>query len=393
MDKPVFQRASKKQAKLRMALDGPAGSGKTFTGLIAATVLRNGGKIAVIDTEHGSASKYADMFEFDTLQLTNFHPQRYIDGIRAAEEAGYSVILIDSLSHAWEGEGGVLQLHEEATKRQKTENSYTAWRDVTPIHRDLVEAILQSKCHVIATMRSKMDYVQVKGEDGRTTIKKVGMAPVQRQGMEYEFDVVGDLDIDHNMVISKTRCFAIADAVVSKPTAAWFEPIVKWLGEGEAAPKPTPAPAPSGNGHDKPQPAPAKPTTVREIGIGILSSATARAGKKTEDGSLWSKVIATEPQRQAVTMTLDQALGEMPAKEKDTTRHAIYRMLFSVDSSSELNMAEAGAVLDWLCLPRKSKSDPIALKPESTAEVALMAAAAIAAAEAAVATPDGGGGE
>ena len=234
--KPVFQRATKTQAKLRMALDGPAGSGKTFTGLIAATALRNGGKIAVIDTEHGSASKYADMFEFDVLQLSNFHPQHYIDGITAAEEAGYSVILVDSLSHAWEGEGGVLQLHEEATKRQRTENSYTAWRDVTPIHRDLVEAILQSKCHVIATMRSKMDYVQTKGDDGRTTIKKVGMAPVQRAGMEYEFDIVADLDVDHNMVISKTRCFSIADQVVSKPTAAWFGAIKSWLGEGAPAP-------------------------------------------------------------------------------------------------------------------------------------------------------------
>lgn len=233
--KPIFQRATKTQAKLRLALDGPAGSGKTFTGLIAATALRNGGKVAVIDTEHGSASKYADMFEFDTLQLTNFHPQHYIDGIRAAEEAGYSVILLDSLSHAWEGEGGVLQLHEEATKRQRTENSYTAWRDVTPIHRDLVEAILQSKCHIIATMRSKMDYVQTKGDDGRTTIKKVGMAPVQRAGMEYEFDIVADLDVDHNMVISKTRCFAIADQVVSKPTAAWFGTIKAWLGEGAPA--------------------------------------------------------------------------------------------------------------------------------------------------------------
>jgi len=247
--KPIFQRATKTQAKLRMALDGPAGSGKTFTGLIAATALRNGGKIAVIDTEHGSASKYADMFDFDVLQLANFHPQHYIDGIRAAEEAGYSVILVDSLSHAWEGEGGVLQLHEEATKRQRTENSYTAWRDVTPIHRDLVEAILQSKCHVIATMRSKMDYVQTKGDDGRTTIKKVGMAPVQRAGMEYEFDIVADLDVDHNMVISKTRCFAIADQVVSKPTAAWFGAIKSWLGEGAPAtvvekPKETPVPAP-----------------------------------------------------------------------------------------------------------------------------------------------------
>jgi hypothetical protein len=256
MDKPVFQRATKTQAKLRMALDGPAGSGKTFTGLIAATALRNGGKIAVIDTEHGSASKYADMFDFDVLQLTNFHPQHYIDGIRAAEEAGYSVILVDSLSHAWEGEGGVLELHDQATAREPGRNSYTSWRLVTPLHHNLVEAMLACKCHLLVTMRSKMEYILIE-ENGKQKPQKVGMAPIQRQGMEYEFDVVADLDYQHNMVISKTRCFSIADQVVSKPTAAWFGAIKAWLGEGAPAPvveakKATPAPAPvaapKGNG-------------------------------------------------------------------------------------------------------------------------------------------------
>ena len=232
--KIVFQRATMQQAKLRMALDGPAGSGKTFTGLIAATALCNGGRIAVIDTEHGSASKYAKMFEFYSLQLTNFHPERYIDGIRAAEEAGYSVILIDSLSHAWEGEGGVLELHDQATAREPGKNSYTSWRLVTPIQRDLVEAILQSKCHIIATMRSKTEYMLVE-ENGKQKPQKVGMAPIQRQGMEYEFDVVADLDTDHKMIITKSRCFAIADAVVTKPTVAWFGAIKTWLGEGAPA--------------------------------------------------------------------------------------------------------------------------------------------------------------
>jgi len=215
-----------------MAIDGPSGSGKTYTGLIAATAIANGGRVAVIDTEHGSASKYADLFEFDVLELSNFAPQNYIDGIKEAERAGYSVILIDSLSHAWEGEGGVLEMHEAATKREPGGNSYTAWRSVTPIHRDLVEAILQSRAHVIATMRSKTEYIMTTNDAGKSVPKKVGMAPIQRQGMEYEFDVVADMDLEHNMVISKTRIALIADQVVNRPRREWFVPVREWLDGG-----------------------------------------------------------------------------------------------------------------------------------------------------------------
>lgn len=270
-----FKKAQKSQAKLRMAIDGPSGSGKTYTGLIAATALANGGKIAVIDTEHGSASKYADMFEFDTLELATFHPQNYIDGIEVAEEAGYIVLLIDSLSHAWEGEGGVLELHDAATKRQPSGNSWTAWRDVTPIHRDLVEAILQAKLHVIATMRSKTDYIQTTDDKGRTIIKKVGMAPVQRAGMEYEFDVVADMDTDHNMVISKTRCFAIADQVVSKPRADWFTTLRDWLSDGAPMAEPPKAMAEA--------PKPDKQHLAQQEGISVQHRAD------NSDGPAWRK--------------------------------------------------------------------------------------------------------
>lgn len=236
MAKVTFQKATKTQSKLRMAINGPSGSGKTFTGLTFACALANGGRVAVIDTERGSASKYADMFDFDVLELDTYHPQQYMDGIQAAEDAGYDVILIDSLSHAWEGEGGVLDLHDQATKRQRTENSYTAWKDITPIHRKLVDAMLQSKCHIIATMRSKTEYVLVTNSQGKQEPKKVGMAPVQRQGMEYEFDIVADMDTDHNMMVSKSRCFTVADAVVNKPTAAWFQAVKAWLTDGTPRP-------------------------------------------------------------------------------------------------------------------------------------------------------------
>lgn len=242
----TFQKARKSKIKARIAIDGPSGSGKTYTSLIAATALAQGGKIAVIDTERGSASLYSDKFEFDVLELDKFSPKTYIDAIEAAERAGYSVIVIDSLSHAWEGEGGALDMVDNAAARSNSKNSYTAWRDVTPIHRRMVDAILQSSCHIIATMRSKTEYVLETNSRGQQVPRKVGMAPIQRAGMEYEFTVVGDMDLDHRIVISKSRYEPLQDAVETKPTAEFFQPFVDWLSEGEsprskAAPQPQPS--------------------------------------------------------------------------------------------------------------------------------------------------------
>lgn len=258
-NKPVvFQRATKRQIKLRMAIDGPSGSGKTMTGLILAFALTNGGGVGVIDTEHGSASKYADMFpEYQTVELDEFSPQNYIDSIHAAEQAGFNVILIDSLSHAWEGKGGVLEMHDMATKRSSSHDGFAAWRDVNPAQLALVEAMLNSKCHVIATMRSKTDYVVEKNErTGKNEVRKVGMAPVQRQGIEYEFDVTADMDLDNTLVASKSRCFAFAGKVIAKPKAGDFKPLIDWLNSGEAA-----RPAPE----HKPDAAPAQTSTSIKI--------------------------------------------------------------------------------------------------------------------------------
>lgn len=254
-----FVKAVKTRAKLRLALDGPSGSGKTYTALVAATALAEGGKIAVIDTERGSASLYSDRFQFDVAELEDFNPANYVQLIEAAEEAEYSVIVIDSLSHAWEGEGGALDMVDDATARSQSKNSYFAWRDVTPLHRKLVDAMLQSKCHVIATMRSKTEYVIDEIERGGRKIqtpRKIGLAPIQRQGMEYEFTIVGDMDLDHNLVISKSRMPELADAVEKKPDVKFFAKILEWLNSGkEQAEKPKaefkPAAAQPANGNGK----------------------------------------------------------------------------------------------------------------------------------------------
>lgn len=241
-----FKRATKAQAKLRLALAGPAGAGKTFTALTLATHLAQGGPVGVIDTERGSASKYADRFTFDVLELQTFDPESYIAAIRDAEKAGIVVLVIDSLSHAWMGKGGVLEIVDNAAKRSQSQNSYVAWRDVTPRHNALVDAMLGCDIHLIVTLRSKQDYVQEKDDRGKMVVRKVGMAPIQRDGVEYEFDVYGDLDQENTLVIGKTRCSALARGIFPKPGADVAKTLLAWLTDGVEAPPATPAPT---NGH------------------------------------------------------------------------------------------------------------------------------------------------
>jgi hypothetical protein len=223
-----FAKATKTQAKLRLAIAGPAGSGKTYSALAIGTKL--GEKVALIDTEHGSASKYADKFDFDTLALTTFSPERYVEAIKSAATEGYGVIIIDSLSHAWAGEGGALEIHDAATA--KTGNSYTAWRQVTPLHNQLVEAMLQSPAHVIATLRSKTAYSQEKDQGGKTVVRKVGLQPVQRDGMEYEFDVFLDMDAQNTGSVSKTRCPELTGRIFHKPGDELAAILKAWLSDG-----------------------------------------------------------------------------------------------------------------------------------------------------------------
>lgn len=236
----LFKKAVMTESKLRLAIAGPSGAGKTYSALAIATGL--GGPIAVIDTEHGSASKYSSIFDFDVAEMhAPYHPRKYIDAIKEAAEAGYKVVVIDSLSHAWNGEGGVLQLVEDAAARNKGGNSFAAWKDVTPIQTAMVEAMVMCPIHIIVTMRSKQEYVQGKNEKGYTVINKVGMAPVQRDGMEYEFDVFLDMTVDNKAVVSKSRCVELNGQVINKPGKPLADTLKKWLSAEPAqkAPEPT----------------------------------------------------------------------------------------------------------------------------------------------------------
>jgi hypothetical protein len=232
-----FKPATREKLRLRMAIEGPSGSGKTYTALRAATAL--GKTIAVINTESKSIQKYIGEkpdgipFQFAVDELHTFAPSVYAESILHAGKDGFDVLIIDSLSHAWEGEGGAL----DQIDRSKEANRFTAWKDVTPQHRRMVDAILRSPCHVIVTMRTKTEYVLETNEKGKMAPKKIGMKAIQREGMEYEFDVVLDLDNDHVMKISKTRCPAFDGLVSAKPGRATFLPLVEWLEEGVDAPE------------------------------------------------------------------------------------------------------------------------------------------------------------
>lgn len=234
-----FKRATKAQARLRLALQGPSGSGKTYSGLAIGSALAHlaGSRLAVVDTERGSAAKYAGAngFDFDTLELADDQsPRAYREAIEAAERSGYSVILIDSLSHAWAGRGGALEQVDRAAGGSG--NSFAAWRKVTPEHNRLVDAILASPAHIIVTMRSKTEYVLEEDSRGKKTPRKIGMAPVMRDGIEYEFDLVGEINLDHALTVTKSRSSALADQFFDRPGRAFAERVWAWLRDGIDAP-------------------------------------------------------------------------------------------------------------------------------------------------------------
>jgi ABC-type dipeptide/oligopeptide/nickel transport system ATPase component len=230
-----FVKAAKTQLKLRLAIVGPSGSGKTYSALLMASEL--GKKTALIDTERGSAKKYADIFKFSVLELENFHPYNFIKAIKSAEAQKFDILIIDSLSHAWNGADGALELVDMAAARLKTANSFAAWREVTPLHNQMIDAILKSELHIIVTMRAKTDYSLERADNGKTFVRKVGLQPIQRDGLEYEFDIVGDMDLTSTMVISKTRCPALQQSVFKKPGPELAHTILKWLNSGEPVKK------------------------------------------------------------------------------------------------------------------------------------------------------------
>jgi hypothetical protein len=193
-----LQTAQRKRVKIKMGLQGPSGSGKTMSALLTALGLcNNWSKIAVIDTENHSAELYAHLGSYNVLPISPpFTPEKYIEALGVCQDAGMEVIIIDSLTHEWEY---LLDYHSSLQG-----NSFANWSKVTPRHNEFVQKILQSSAHVIATMRTKQDYV-LSEKNGKMVPEKVGLKTVQRDGMDYEFTLVFDLDIKNNATSSKDR--------------------------------------------------------------------------------------------------------------------------------------------------------------------------------------------
>lgn len=238
MTGPVFKKAERKAAKLKINVQGPSGSGKTMGALALAKGLAPTGKIAVIDAENGSASLYADDYAFDTLDIRPpYLTKKYMAAIRAAIDAGYEVIVIDSISHQWDGEGGILQRKDEADARPGS-NHWTNWGPFTKEHNEFRALLLSAPVHIITTMRSKMAYTQSEA-NGKKKVEKLGLQPIQRDGMEYEFTLSFDVGMDHRAQVSKNRTPLFKEESVDLLDAEVPASLLGWLG---TAPSPAPAP-------------------------------------------------------------------------------------------------------------------------------------------------------
>lgn len=227
----MFQKATRIKSKLRLCISGPSGSGKTYGALTIAKSIKGDGRIAYIDTENGSASLYSNEFDFDVLNLEPpFTPQRFVDAIKAAEDANYSVIVIDSATHEWEGAGGCLEMNEQTARTRFKGNTWSAWSDTNKEHQKFINAIVLSKSHIVCTARSKTETAQ----EG-TRIMRLGTKLVQRDNFEYEFTLALDLMHEgHEAVAIKDRTSLFMGKQSTPIDSATGEKLLEWLNDGQS---------------------------------------------------------------------------------------------------------------------------------------------------------------
>lgn len=220
--------ASRKKAKIRLGFSAVSGGGKTYSALLTAKgIAGDWSRVAVIDTENNSTDLYSDLGQFNVLPLAApYTPERYIEAIRTCEKAGMEVIIIDSITHEWDGKGGCLEIVESLGGR------YQNWAQVTPRHQAFIDAILQSPCHVITTVRRKQDYDMVK-DGSKVKVEKAGLKEVTREGWEYELTANLELDIRHNATASKDRTGLFMGKPAFIPSEQTGETIKNWCEQGE----------------------------------------------------------------------------------------------------------------------------------------------------------------
>ena len=224
----ILEKASRKKAKIKMALQGPSGSGKTMSALLIAYGLCNDWtKIAVIDTENHSADLYAHLGEYLVLPISpHFTPEKYVQALEICIQSGAEVIIIDSISHEWDGIGGILDIHNTMMG-----NSFTNWAKVTPRHNAFVQHILQSRVHIIATIRSKQDYVLVE-KNGKQVPEKVGLKGVTKEGLDYEFTLLLEMNQKHQAIATKDRTGLFMDKPEFVPSTDTGKLIMEWCSKG-----------------------------------------------------------------------------------------------------------------------------------------------------------------
>lgn len=230
-----LQTAKRQQIKIKLSLAGASGSGKTYSSLLLAYGLCNDwSKIAVIDTENYSASFYSHLGKFQVINVAPpFTPEKYIEAIKLCEAEGIEVIIIDSISHEWSGKGGCLEIHENEISKMRMPNSFTAWAAVTPRHQAFVDAIIMSGCHIISSIRSKSEYILTE-RNGKITPQKIGMAPITRDGFEFEVSVAFDLDHAHKASSSKDRTGLFSDRQPFVITPATGKRLLDWSQSDES---------------------------------------------------------------------------------------------------------------------------------------------------------------
>ena len=224
-----LRKATRKKAKIRLGLSAVSGGGKTYSAILVAKGLASGdlSKVAIIDTENGSADLYAHLGDYNVLPLTApFTPERYIEAIRACEKAGMEVIIVDSISHEWDGKGGCLEIVESLGGK------YQDWAKVTPRHQAFIESILHSPCHVITTVRRKQDYEMIR-DGNKVKVEKAGLREVTREGFEYELTINLELDLHHNATPSKDRTNLFMGKPAFVPSEKTGELIAQWCEQGE----------------------------------------------------------------------------------------------------------------------------------------------------------------
>jgi AAA domain len=196
-----LRKAERKKVKLKLGVSGPSGSGKTYSSLLLAYGMTGSWeKITLIDTENGSGELYSSLGPYNVISFeAPYSPQRYVEAIDAALQGGAEVIVIDSISHEWDGKGGCLDIQTQLGGR------YQDWARVTPMHNAFVDKILHSPCHVIVTTRKKQDYEMTKDSSGKAKVQKMGMKEIQRDGFEYELTINFDVEINHFATASKDR--------------------------------------------------------------------------------------------------------------------------------------------------------------------------------------------